>query len=110
MVNIRPDDEYLIRFLLFTVAINLCFISGVQGDVEASNLLPDSSKQYSASFQKEFNTYVWHLEFAYKKHVTIGLDVFLLTILLLFSAAFIAVVTQTLKAARANPVESLRYE
>ena len=50
------------------------------------------------------------LAFAYKKHVTIGAGVFIMTVFLLFSTAFIAVFTQTLKAARANPVECLRYE
>ncbi|MFC2088081.1 ABC transporter permease [Calditrichota bacterium] len=50
------------------------------------------------------------LQFAYKKHVTIGVDVFVITILLLFLTALIAVTTQSLKAALANPINSIRYE
>jgi putative ABC transport system permease protein len=50
----------------------------------------------------------WLETFAY--HVTIGLDVFVMASLLSITIALITVTWQSLKAARANPVKSLRYE
>lgn len=57
---------------------------------------------YFISFQMLVSTYT--------VRTTIDAGILLLTALLTFSAAVAAVVSQTLKAARANPVDSLRQE
>lgn len=51
---------------------------------------------------------LWLDTFAY--HVTLGADVFLLAALLAISIALLTVTGQSLKVARANPIDSLRYE
>lgn len=51
---------------------------------------------------------LWLQNFAYK--VTIGLDILLLSGLVVLVIAMITVSYQSIKAARSNPVEALRYE
>ena len=46
---------------------------------------------------------------AYGK-IDIGMNILLLTFAITFAAAIIAVISQTLKAARANPINALKYE
>jgi len=50
------------------------------------------------------------LDFAYSRHISIGVDILLLPVLMTLITAISAIVSQTLKAAFANPVDSLRYE
>ncbi len=50
------------------------------------------------------------LEFAFTVRTSIGIGIFIFTILLTLLIAIIAITTQTYKAARANPVKSLRTE
>ncbi|MCS6975100.1 MAG: FtsX-like permease family protein, partial [Cyclobacteriaceae bacterium] len=50
----------------------------------------------------------WLQEFAYKAEI--GFEVYLLAAMLAFAVAWLTVSWQALKAARANPTESLRYE
>ena len=50
----------------------------------------------------------WLETFAY--HVTIEMDIFVMAAMLSIAIALITVTWQSLKAARANPVKSLRYE
>ena len=50
------------------------------------------------------------LEFAYILRIPIGSDVFFLSIFITLLTAIVAVVSQTIKAALANPVDTLRYE
>jgi len=63
-----------------------------------------------AAFPAAYFGTKYTIQFAYKKHITIGADVFLITISLLLIAALFAVVSQTMKAALMNPVNALRYE
>jgi len=51
---------------------------------------------------------IWLQNFAYK--VTVGLDILLLSGLVVLFIAMITVSYQSIKAARSNPVEALRYE
>jgi putative ABC transport system permease protein len=46
--------------------------------------------------------------FAY--HVTIGISIFLLATILVSAVAIATMAYKTIKTARANPVQSLRYE
>jgi len=50
----------------------------------------------------------WLQNFAYR--VNIGIEIFILSGLAALTIALIAVSYQTIKAATANPVDSLRYE
>jgi len=50
----------------------------------------------------------WLRNFAYR--TTIGLDVFVLSLVLILAVSLGTIIAQTLKAALANPVDSLRYE
>jgi len=50
----------------------------------------------------------WLANFAY--HIELGIGIFLLSGLLTFIIALLTVNVQTLKAARSNPVDALRYE
>ena len=50
------------------------------------------------------------LDFAYSRHITIGLDIIILPVIISFITAVSAVVSQTLKTAFSNPSDSLRYE
>jgi len=50
----------------------------------------------------------WLQSFAYR--TTIGLWIFVLSLIISFGIAGITIIYQTIKAATANPVESLRYE
>lgn len=50
------------------------------------------------------------LDFAYSRHISIGVDILLLPVLITLITAISAIVSQTLKAAFANPADSLRYE
>jgi len=51
---------------------------------------------------------MWLDTFAY--HITLGADVFVLAALLAITIALLTVTGQSLKVARANPIDSLRYE
>jgi putative ABC transport system permease protein len=51
---------------------------------------------------------MWLDTFAY--HITLGIDVFVLAALLAIAIALLTVTGQSLKVARANPIDSLRYE
>lgn len=50
----------------------------------------------------------WLNRFAYRTHI--GLKIFILSAVLVFMIALITVSYQSIKAAIANPVDSLRYE
>jgi putative ABC transport system permease protein len=50
----------------------------------------------------------WLTGFAY--HVNPGMDIFVVTVILTLTIAFLVVAYQSLKAALANPVDSLRHE
>ena len=50
----------------------------------------------------------WLENFAYKTNI--GIEVFIITAVLSLAAAVVTIGFQVLKAARANPVDSLRYE
>jgi putative ABC transport system permease protein len=50
----------------------------------------------------------WLKHFAYR--IELGISVFLLTGLVTLAIAFLSVAYQSIRAARANPVDSLRYE
>jgi putative ABC transport system permease protein len=50
----------------------------------------------------------WLQSFAYRTNI--GAGIFILTILLAFTIAFLTVAWQSLKTAMTNPVEALRYE
>ena len=52
--------------------------------------------------------HLWLETFAY--HITLGADVFVLAALLGIGIALLTVTGQSLKVARANPIDSLRYE
>jgi len=51
---------------------------------------------------------MWLSTFAY--HIDLGVDVFVMAALIAISIALLTVTGQSLKVARANPVDSLRYE
>jgi putative ABC transport system permease protein len=51
---------------------------------------------------------MWLSTFAY--HIELGIDVFVMAALIAISIALLTVTGQSLKVARANPVDSLRYE
>ena len=53
-------------------------------------------------------TQLWLSKFAY--HVKLGLDIFIIASSLAFVVALLTVTWQSLKAANANPIKSLRYE
>ena len=50
----------------------------------------------------------WLMNFAYR--ITIGLEVFILSLAIILSVSLGTIIVQTLRAALANPVDSLRYE
>jgi len=50
------------------------------------------------------------IRFFYAYPMTIGADIFIFTLLITVSIAFITVTSQALRAAQANPVEALKYE
>lgn len=50
------------------------------------------------------------LEFAYTLRITIGADIFIITAFIALLTASIAVISTALKAARSNPIDSLRHE
>jgi putative ABC transport system permease protein len=50
----------------------------------------------------------WLQNFAYR--TDIGLSIFLLAAVLVFAIALLTIIFQAIKAALANPVDSLRYE
>ena len=50
----------------------------------------------------------WLTNFAY--HIELGIGIFALSGTLAFGVALLTVGTQTIKAARSNPVDALRYE
>ncbi len=50
------------------------------------------------------------LDFVFSVHISVGAGILLLTPLITLLIAVIAITTQTFRAARANPVDSLRYE
>jgi putative ABC transport system permease protein len=50
----------------------------------------------------------WLSEFAYR--INIGLDIFIIAAIITFIIAFLSVLFNALRTARANPVEVLRYE
>ncbi|HTE34049.1 MAG TPA: FtsX-like permease family protein, partial [Chryseolinea sp.] len=52
--------------------------------------------------------HLWLATFAY--HITLGFDVFVIAGLLAIGIALLTVTVQSLKAANANPIDSLRYE
>lgn len=51
---------------------------------------------------------LWLMNFAF--HITIGWEIFILTILISMSVVVLCVSLQTAKAASANPIDSLKYE
>jgi len=51
---------------------------------------------------------LWLNKFAY--HMTLGTDIFIIATLIAVSMALLTVTWQSLKAASANPIKSLRYE
>ncbi len=51
---------------------------------------------------------LWLNTFAY--HIELGVDVFVIAALLAIGIALLTVTGQSLKVARANPVDSLKYE
>ena len=50
------------------------------------------------------------LDFAYSRHISIGLDIVILPLVITLLTAVSAIVSQTLKTAFSNPSDSLRYE
>jgi len=50
------------------------------------------------------------IRFIYSYPVEIGIDIFLYTVSITTLIAFMTVSSQTLKAARSNPVNALKYE
>lgn len=50
------------------------------------------------------------LEFAYTLRIAVGADILIITTLITLATAIVAVVSTTFKSAKANPVDSLRYE
>ena len=52
----------------------------------------------------------WFLNWAWVYQINLGIDIFIFATLLSLITAVIAVITQSLKAAMANPVDSLRIE
>jgi putative ABC transport system permease protein len=50
------------------------------------------------------------LDFAYSQRIPLGIDIFIFALMVTFVAAVLAVISQILKAACANPVDTLRYE
>lgn len=50
------------------------------------------------------------LEFAYSLRISIGVDVFIMTVFIALLTAIIAIISTALRAARSNPVNSLRHE
>ena len=52
--------------------------------------------------------HLWLQTFAY--HISIGLDIFIISALLAIGVALLTITGQSLRAANANPIDSLRYE
>ena len=52
--------------------------------------------------------HLWLQTFAY--HISIGVDIFIISGLLAIAVALLTVTGQSLRAANANPIDSLRYE
>jgi putative ABC transport system permease protein len=50
------------------------------------------------------------IKFMFSYPMTVGPDIFIFTALITLAVAFITVTSQTLRAAHANPVDSLKYE
>jgi putative ABC transport system permease protein len=50
----------------------------------------------------------WLSKFAY--HITLGTDIFIAAAFVATSIALLTITWQSVKAARANPIKSLRYE